>query len=307
MRIFIYECVTAGGLGLDVPPSLLREGRAMLGAVSADFERMPGVEVVTIRVEERESFEERVRTCDATLVIAPEFDGLLESRTDMVLSFGGRLLGSLPRAIQLTADKLALAEFWRVRGVRHPWTAAAKSAELSKSRPPWVAKPRHGAGSLNTYLMHDSSMVETNPDRDQCIIQAFVPGQAASVALLMGKAQAVALCPARQHVAQDGHFHYLGGSLPLPAPLAERATRLAIQAVAGIDGLQGYVGVDLVLGNDGVDHVIEINPRLTTSYLGLRQLCQQNLAELMLRVVNGERIETPAWRAGEVSFRVDDF
>ena len=58
------------------------------------------------------------------------------------------------------------------------------------------------------------------------------------------------------------------------------------------------------LGDDGIDYAIEINPRLTTSYIGLRQLCNQNLADLMLRQALGDTIEPPQWHAGEVSFSI---
>jgi predicted ATP-grasp superfamily ATP-dependent carboligase len=47
----------------------------------------------------------------------------------------------------------------------------------------------------------------------------------------------------------------------------------------------GYLGVDLVLGpNASTDKVIEINPRLTTSYVGLRAAIEsdKNLAAAML-------------------------
>ena len=71
-----------------------------------------------------------------------------------------------------------------------------------------------------------------------------------------------------------------------------------------IDGLRGYVGVDMVLGDAG-DYAIEINPRLTTSYLGLRQLCQQNLAELILRLAQGETVAPPTWHTGEVRFEIE--
>ena len=120
--------------------------------------------------------------------------------------------------------------------------------------------------------------------------------------------QTIPLLPARQHLSNDGRFHYEGGSLPLPEPLARRAVRLAQQAVQCIPGLRGYVGVDLVLGKmeDGSeDWAIEINPRLTTSYIGLRQSCRQNLAELMLRCVRRETIEPPMWLEGEIRFQPD--
>jgi hypothetical protein len=49
--------------------------------------------------------------------------------------------------------------------------------------------------------------------------------------------------------------------------------------------------VDLVLGDaaDGSrDFAIEINPRLTTSYLGLRALARGSLAAALLRAVRGD-------------------
>ena len=326
MRVFVYECVCAGGLGLDVPSSLLREGRAMLAAIVEDLQRVADVEVATLIAEEfayqlgdvchptaagswsdgDRMFEAIAKDCAATLVIAPEFGGLLAGYSLRVLDAGGRLLGPLPNAIKLTADKLALAEFWRVKGTPHPWTDSLGQGDLARIPMPCVLKPRHGAGSQAIYLTDDVHTASRIAQAEDCefLVQQYVAGQPASVALLIGKAQMVPLAPARQHLSNDGRFRYEGGSLPLPEQLAQRATRLALQAVAGIDGLQGYVGVDLILGDDGRDFAIEINPRLTTSYLGLRQLCEQNLAELMLRIVQGEKIATPAWKAGEVSFQI---
>ena len=71
-------------------------------------------------------------------------------------------------------------------------------------------------------------------------------------------------------------------------------------------GLLGYVGVDLVLGDaaDGSrDYAIEINPRLTTSYVGLRALADFNIAEAMLRAANGPRLEPPEVEAGPDTVR----
>ena len=104
--------------------------------------------------------------------------------------------------------------------------------------------------------------------RGELIRQTFVPGMAASVAFLIGPGRCVPLAPAAQHLSDDGRFRYLGGSVPLTAELSERAIRAGRRAVEAIGGLRGYVGVDVVLGD--TDQVIEINPRLTTSYVGLR-------------------------------------
>lgn len=123
-------------------------------------------------------------------------------------------------------------------------------------------------------------------------IETFCPGLAASVAFLCGPAGRFALPPCRQRLSDDGQFRYLGGELPLPPAMAARATELAARAVASLPGPLGYVGVDLVLGpgNDAIDDVvIEINARLTTSYVGLRALAKENLAAAMLGAASGGR------------------
>jgi predicted ATP-grasp superfamily ATP-dependent carboligase len=114
------------------------------------------------------------------------------------------------------------------------------------------------------------------------------PGTAASVAFLCGPEACIPLPPCGQQL--DDGFHYLGGWLPLAPALARRATRLAQKAIQSLPEPLGYVGLDLVLGRqeDGRgDVVIEINPRLTTSYIGLRAACRENLAEAMLAIATG--------------------
>jgi predicted ATP-grasp superfamily ATP-dependent carboligase len=72
--------------------------------------------------------------------------------------------------------------------------------------------------------------------------------------------------------------------------------------------LAGYVGVDVVLGDteDGSqDQAIEINPRLTTSYIGLRRLARDNLAEALLALMAGQHVPSPRWHAGSVRFWPD--
>jgi predicted ATP-grasp superfamily ATP-dependent carboligase len=154
---------------------------------------------------------------------------------------------------------------------------------------PAVIKPAHGAGSQDTYMVsgpHDSPPAYAWPRR----LEQYVPGLAASVAVLCGPAGSVPLAPCKQRISDDGRLRYLGGELPLAPGLAERAIDLAKRAFAALPQTVGYAGVDLVLGRDPngeEDYVIEINPRLTTSYVGLRAAAESNLAKAMLLVADG--------------------
>jgi predicted ATP-grasp superfamily ATP-dependent carboligase len=90
--------------------------------------------------------------------------------------------------------------------------------------------------------------------------------------------------------------------------LNDRAQKLALRAIAPVDGISGYVGVDLVLGDppDGSgDVAIEINPRLTTSYVGLRALAEFNLAETLLALALHRPLADRRYRDGLVWWTAD--
>ncbi len=329
VRLFLYELVCAGGLGADAPESLRREGWAMLRAVAEDFARVPGIRVMAA-ADDRcpdlpaavcrlrdgrnlDCFQTYCASADAVLVIAPEFDDLLFHCSRRVIEAGRRLLGSLPAAAQSTGDKLALHQHWQARGIRSPVTRVA-SGMPPDFAPPWVCKPRNGAGAQATFLVRAAYQWPAMLTRARAewpggdlLVQPLVPGIAASVSFLLGPGRCLPLMPAQQRLSNDGRFRYLGGRVPLPATLRDRAVRLGQAALARIAGLQGYVGVDLVLGeaDDGsADYAIEINPRVATSYIGLRRLCPDNLAQAWLDVLRGENVKL-GWRDGVVEFGAD--
>ena len=81
-------------------------------------------------------------------------------------------------------------------------------------------------------------------------------------------------------------FSYRGGRTPLIHPQAAAAVDAAIRTCAALPGLRGYVGVDLVLTDSG-PVVIEVNARLTTAYLGVRAVLDENVAALALAACDG--------------------
>ena len=329
MRIFVYE-YTCGGPAKEVTCGALRsEGWAMLSALLADLERVPGVETVTVlpagaayvgktvvenaHDDEETSFCRLARQADYTLVIAPEFRDILATRCRWVLRAGGRLLGPDLSAILLTTDKLDLAGHLLREGIQTPATTLYDGSRRAPF--PVVCKPRHGAGSQATFLAKSSAELQACDEQaaaEECfgprVIQPFVAGRPASVAFLTGGPEAIALMPTEQILSEDGRFHYLGGRMPLAQSLAERAIRIARQAMDTVAGWRGYVGVDLVLGaaaDGSQDYVIEINPRLTTSYVGLRAMAESNLVEALLKAGQGLEVGDLRWQSGSVAFSAD--
>jgi hypothetical protein len=72
--------------------------------------------------------------------------------------------------------------------------------------------------------------------------------------------------------------------VPFDNPVKGEAFEVAKRVVKSISGLQGYVGVDFILTKEGAV-VIEVNPRLTTSYVGLRRVVNFNPAQAVASAV----------------------
>jgi predicted ATP-grasp superfamily ATP-dependent carboligase len=318
MHIFLYEWSTGGGLVGEpgaLPASLVREGTAMIGALAADLVRIADCDVTVLRdprilhlalpgckfvdVQSRfshdEEFERLAAEADAMILVAPEFDDILLTIATLAVQSGGRLLSPSPEFVRTAADKQRTCEALAAAGVPVP---QGRVLDTDEPLPddfdyPAVLKPIDGAGSQDTYVVSgafDAPPAYAWPRR----LERFVPGLPASVAVLCGPAGRVPLVPCKQRLSVDGRLRYLGGELPLATGLAERAAALAERALCALPASVGYVGVDLVLGRDAdgsEDCVIEVNPRLTTSYVGLRIAAQTNLAEAMWHVARGEAVD----------------
>lgn len=317
MRLFLYEWVTGGGLVGEegpLPESLLREGLAMAQAAAADAASIddcrpvllrdlrvpalaaPGAEVIEVdsRAAHNERFDELAASADAVLLVAPETDGALLAAVRRAQDVGAKLISPGEGFVALATDKGATAERLADAGVSVP-----EAVRLEPDEPlpedfayPAVIKPLDGAGSQDTHVVAhaaDGPPAYAWPRR----LERFVPGSPASVAVLgVAGDTPVALPPCRQRLSSDGRLVYHGGALPLADGLAERATDLALRAIEAMPPLVGYAGVDLILGDDpdgSADAVIEVNPRLTTSFVGLRRAVEGGLLGPMCAAARGER------------------
>ena len=153
-------------------------------------------------------------------------------------------------------------------------------------------------------LRHDShlknSLAPCGHDY-RILLQQYVRGVAASVSLISDGRRAVALSVNAQAVRASPAFSYRGGCTPLDHPLAGRAIEAAIRTCEALPNLRGYVGIDLVL-TDAEAIVIEVNPRLTTAYLGVRSAMNgENIAAMAIDACRG-KLPTPPRIGKSVQF-----
>ena len=327
MRILVHEFVSGGGLaGQPLTPSLAREGGAMLTALVADLAALgrhqilatrdrrcspaapPGVEVVTLEPATREArLDELIASVDAVWPIAPESGGSLERLAARIEQKRKIVLGSSAAAVHRAADKAGLARRLECAGVSHPKTVVLRSdrrcdAAASTIGYPLIVKPVRGAGCTAVYYVRTGR--DLRPSIHKCrrtcgreplIVQAFEAGTPASVSLLADGCRAVVLAVNGQSLSGRRELSYHGGITPLDHPRAGRAADAAVRTCRALPGLRGYIGVDLVLtASEAV--IIEVNPRLTTAYLGLRRAIDENIAALALDACLGSLPAPPPVR-----------
>jgi predicted ATP-grasp superfamily ATP-dependent carboligase len=257
----------------------------------------PGCQVLDVRNDEEESrfLSQCAAECDWTVLVAPEFDHLLWDRCRMVAAAGGRLLSPPAEFVRVASDKQRTSELLAAAGVPIPPSTIWPDPQNQVPGIPFpaVLKPNDGAGSMDVQLVPDAERLPVVTSGRSWRLETWCPGMPASASWLAGPGSCLPLPPCAQCLSDDGKFSYLGGWTPLPTPLSERASELAERVAHSLPQATGYVSLDLILGDEGPcsDVVVEVNPRLTTSYLGLRRAARQNLAEAMLAVAQGQDVE----------------
>ena len=299
MRVFVYEFATGGGLaGQTLHSNLVREGDLMLQSLVRDLVDCAGIEVLVSRDTRLPPLRESVRTywvdaysplsevwdfcldaADAVWPIAPETGGILERVCRSVSSANRILLNTDDATVAIAASKYATATQLRARGV--PAIATWKMDQLPNlTGEAWVLKPDRGEGCGSTCLVRSlDNLPYGDPD---WVLQPYVPGQAASLSLLAHDGQVRVLGRNRQRVVLiDDRFSLLGCVVNGLDADDGTMDNLALAVVSALPGLRGYVGVDFIVTAQG-PLILEVNPRLTLSYVGLSRSLSCNVAALVL-------------------------
>jgi len=231
-------------------------------------------------------WEECVRQCDAVLPIAPETGGVLERLSRLVLASGKLLLGSAPEAIRIAASKIETAELLASHGISAVNTVTVRDP-IPSAGDGWVVKPDDGAGCEHTYHFAtlDSLRSRLPCAEENQIVQPYLPGIAASASLFCHEGSAWLLACNRQMVSCiNGELRCNGIAVNALAGYADQIKPIMEQVARILPGLSGYVGIDLVFTARG-PVVMEINPRLTTAYVGLRDCMAINPGALLLELL----------------------
>lgn len=311
MRIFVGEYVCGGGLAdtpaESVPAGLRQEGAAMLRAIVEDLSAVAETVVAvdprlirppggseTVEVHPRESvwaqWVKAAANCDSALIVAPESGGVLAKAVAMLRAGGIDVIAGSGDFLRVAGDKVLTAKQLHAAGIAHPlYLGGGDRRFLRKLKrcDRFVLKPRDGCGTQEIRLFDDLEAARAELT-EELILQGWVPGRPVSIAMVASGSHQTFL-PAVCQTLDEQTCAYSGGRGPLEPEDQRRATALAGRAIAAMPPtVRGFVGIDLVLGNrPSEDCVIEINARLTTSYVGIREMIRGNLAARLFDLETG--------------------
>jgi predicted ATP-grasp superfamily ATP-dependent carboligase len=342
LRLLIYEHVSGGGFADEpIPVSVLSEGFGMLRTVISDF-KAAGHYVTTtvdsrlarlnppldadciVPVFSSREVQAAIRkvsaSADAAYVIAPETEGVLQSLVESVEQTGVASLNCPASTIGKVVDKTVLQASLKKLRVPAPETLTfsvadgveeIKRAIHGRLSFPLIFKPSNDVGCCGLSVVKNARQVagavgkiKRESASKRFLAQELIKGAAASVSLVSTGSEALSISLNRQDVtigAPDKISSYNGGLVPFDHPLRRRAFAVAEKIVKSFRNLRGYVGVDLVLTEEEAV-AIEVNPRLTTSYIGLRRVVNFNPAEAIVNAVLKRELPTNIQSCGYAFF-----
>jgi predicted ATP-grasp superfamily ATP-dependent carboligase len=236
-------------------------------------------------------FADLLGQADAVLLIAPEEHGVLAGLSEQALEAGVDLLGSLPEAVRAVGDKWLCHKLLQKAGLPTPLSILVTPEEAQSAVRdmgfPAVLKTRDGQGGLGVCLLTDDASLKKSlkllGGAKSLLLQRYHQGIAASVSLLLSERGVLPLCINAQTLLPGIPFSYQGGYTPLSHPEAPLAISAAMKAACVTPGLRGFVGVDLLFAQGGGCLIIEVNPRITAAYAGVRQVVDCNLAQAITK------------------------
>lgn len=227
-----------------------------------------------------------LKDIDSFLVIAPESDNILADITEILEQKGISNLGSSSKTIKKAADKwLFYKKFSNNINVPESRLIDKKLHFLTENIFPAVVKARYSAGSelkivknKNEFLNYFKKVLNYQMKKRDYIIQKIIPGTAGSISVV-SQNKKVSILSINKQLINKEDFSYQGGIINYQFGNTKKLKYVLKKIKETHPNLNGYFGVDFIY-NNGEYYFLEINPRFTSSIIGIAE--QYNFFNLII-------------------------
>ena len=203
-----------------------------------------------------------------------------------------KCLTSNSTTIKLCSDKLYLYHYLSKNNIATPSTYEKNIIATKKNK--YIVKDRYGYGCSHVELFTNKNI--SKPLLSNKVYQDYIEGKSYSLSLYFSKNNFKLLSINEQKfiikkskyklstlIVNIKHNHYV------------RIIALIANLNRLLPGLFGYIGIDLIISGNQI-YVIEINPRLTTSFAAIYRTFGINLLDLivenkyMKNIITGKKV-----------------
>lgn len=312
MKVVLFECVGAGTYGYDLSTDLSKEADLMMNAVGQGLVKA-GCEVMVFRGAHSAppSFKARVITTnqlddwrvilkaeltktDAFLPIAPESEGVLEELCHFAEEQQCKLLNSSATAVRETTSKSYTLDQLRDNHILCVDYCRVDQCHFPLDRDV-VLKPDDEVACDGTFLVRAGQIPTAMQLQKAELCQPYLTGITASINVIYGsQLSPYVLGVNRQEIVVDktGQFHLRTCHVNELAQLELPFEDVAESVGEVFTDMVGHVGIDLLIDGEKI-YILEINPRITTSFAGLAQTTNINPCDLILAAAYGKQFARP--------------
>lgn len=249
-------------------------------------------------------FKKALKDADLVWLIAPETNGVLLELTELCLATeekegGATFLGcgydatlaGTSKSLSFEALKSANIGTLAVYSGDELMQTAYFNSVAQLNHLQWLAKPEDGAGCEGIRLFDSLDALRLWLKQDDRYLnyfaQTYQSGISASFSMICRDGKGWLLSGNQQHIkCTNGQFKLTGISVNSMQNYSQRFETLARKIAKMLPDALGYIGVDVIIDTQNGDiFVIDINPRLTSSYTGLREAIGHNPAQLILSCI----------------------
>ena len=292
-KILIYEHFTGGGIINEelCSTSLLSEAKIIVNSVIDEYCKSQEYQVcyfldsrleldnlgqsIVVKNSKKLSDIKLLKTFDLILPILPEQDMKLYSYCKFLTEQNIKTLISTPGTIRVLSDKFEFSSFCLKPNIPSVPSYLSNQINAIKSNT-IIEKDRYGVGCSHVKKISKKDVIKR---KKKVIYQPYIKGDHYSLCVYFEKKSFKLLTLNEQDIIFDNNCIKLR-SLKVNIKNSHYLEIFSIlqKIHKFLPGLYAYVGIDIIINGNKI-LVIEINPRLTTSFAGIKDTLGINMSQ----------------------------
>ena len=294
-KILIYEHFTGGGLlNEDLSSDLMNDAKLILLSIMTSCDRSYNYDynyfldyrltdyrtdrsIITNESEDLYNLS-LIKKYDYILPILPEIDSNLSNYVKFLEKNNIKKVISDTRTIDICSDKLIFYQYMTKHAI--PVIPTYKSLNFKNRSDKYILKDRLGAGCSYVRLTKKNELEEYYSEN--MIVQPFIDGDHCSLSVFFSNSNFRLLTINKQNIGTTNCMLRLKSLIiNVNQNLYLDILPIISNIKKSLPGLFGFVGIDFLLRGREI-YIVEINPRLTTSFSGLYETIGCNMIDLLI-------------------------